>query len=110
MQTDKVLSMVGLAKRAGKVTTGAPLCDKEIKAKRARLVIIAADISEKGKKAITDACTFYSVDYIVYSDMYTLGKAVGAESVRTVVTVNDNGFAEAIMKKYDDLQTGRNGE
>ena len=46
MYQDKILSMIGLAKRAGKVCAGAPLCEKEIKAKRSELIIIAKDISD----------------------------------------------------------------
>ncbi|MDY3929193.1 MAG: ribosomal L7Ae/L30e/S12e/Gadd45 family protein [Clostridia bacterium] len=110
MPQDKILSMTGLAKRAGKVTGGAPLCEKDIKNGKSKLIIIAKDISYNGKKAITDACRHYSVKYIEYADMYALGSAIGSEGVRTVVSVNDKNFADAILTKYAALETGRNGE
>ena len=103
MPQDKVLLMIGLARRAGKICSGAPLCEKEIKAKRSELIIIAKDTSSASKKAITDSCNHYNVMYIEYSNMDDLGKAVGADGVRTVISVNDNGFANAIMNKYADL-------
>ena len=42
--------------------------------------------------------------------MCELGKAVGASSDRSVLSVNDKGFSEAILKKYAELQLERNGE
>ena len=110
MQNDRILSMIGLAKRAGKITAGAPLCEKTIKSGKSELIIIAKDISENGRKSVTDACKYYSVRYIEYSDMNGLSTAIGAEGVRVVVSVNDKGFADAILSKYADLQIGRKGE
>lgn len=103
MYQDKVLSMIGLAKRAGKVCAGAPLCEKEIKAKRSELIIIAKDISDNGRKALTDSCKYYSVKYIEYADKEGLGRAVGAAGERTALSINDKGFADAVMNKYADL-------
>ena len=103
MQQDKVLLMIGLAKRAGKICSGAPLCEKEIKAKRSELIIIAKDTSSASKKSITDSCKHYDVKYIEYSTMFDLGNAVGSDGVRTVVSVNDKRFADTIMNKYADL-------
>ena len=103
MYRDKVLSMIGLAKKAGKVCAGAPLCEKEIKAGKSELIILAKDISDNGKKAITDSCRYYSVKYIEYSDKEGLARAVGAEGERTVLSVNDKAFAQAVLKKYTDF-------
>lgn len=102
MQQDKVLSMLGLAKRAGKLISGAPLCEKEIKSKRSFLIVIAKDISENGKKSITDCAKHYGVEYIEYSDKESLGKAVGASGERTVVSINDENFSKAVWNKYQE--------
>lgn len=110
MPNDKILSMIGLCKRAGKLSAGTPLCEKAIKTKQSELIIIAKDISENGRKSITDSCKYYSVKYIEYSDIIALSDAVGAESARVVVSVNDKGFADAILDKYAELQAGRKGE
>ncbi len=110
MLQDKILSMTGLAKNAGKVTSGAFVCERDIRSGRSKLIIIAKDISDTGKKAIIDACRHYSVKYIEYADMYALGSAIGAQGVRAVVSVNDKNFADAVLNKYAELETGRNGE
>ena len=108
MPNDKILSMIGLAKRAGKLTAGAPLCEKDIKAKKSKLIVIASDTGVNGKKSITDACKYNSIRYIEYSDKFSLASAIGSEGFKTVVSVNDNNFADAILLKYTELNTGRN--
>lgn len=107
---NKILGLIGLCKKAGKIIAGAQLCEKEIRAGRSELIVIADDISGAGLKAITDICTHYKKNFIVCCSMGELGRAVGASGDRSVVSVNDKGFSEAILKKYAELELGRNGE
>lgn len=105
---NKVLGMLGLAKRAGKVTAGEFLCEKAVKSGEAKLIIIASDISETAKKSVINTCRHYSVEYIVFAEAEELGKAVGKDS-RMVVSVNDDNFKNAILSKIEriDEQYGR---
>lgn len=96
---DKLLSMLGLARRAGKVSSGSVGCEQAIKGKAAQLVIIAADASENTKKSFNNSCTYYGIPVIEYSDTEHLGRAIGAEE-RAVVSVNDKNFAKAISDIY----------
>lgn len=107
---NKVLGMIGLAKRAGKVTSGEFLCEKAVKGGQSRLIIIASDISENGKKDIVDACIHYGVEYIEFAASAELGKAIGAGS-RMVVSVNDDNFKNAILSGIEriDEHYGRKG-
>jgi len=94
--------MIGLAKRAGKIASGEFMCDKAIKSGQSRLIIIAADISEKGKKAVCDACNYYKVDYIEFGTSQQLGKITGADR-RVVVSINDENFKNAILSKIERI-------
>jgi ribosomal protein L7Ae-like RNA K-turn-binding protein len=96
---DKVLQMIGMAKRAGKIVTGGFLSEKAVKSRESSLIIIASDISDESRKAIVYSCKYYNVDYIEYADKEQLGKITGG-GVRAVVSVNDRGFAAAVLKKY----------
>ena len=96
---NKLFGMLGLAKRAGKVSTGAFVCDKMIKSGRARLVILAGDASQNTKKSVRDSCRYYKIKLIEISDMAALGHATGGGD-RAVVSVNDNNFAKAISDIY----------
>ncbi len=99
---DKVLGMLGLAKRAGKVQTGEFLCEKAIKGGQSHLIIIASDISVNGKKSICDACNYYDVTYIEYGTADQLGKITGGGE-RVVVSVNDENFKNAILSKIEKI-------
>ncbi len=98
---NKLLGMLGLAKRAGKVSTGTFICEKMIKSKTARLVILSVDSSANTKKTITDACRYHNIQYIECETKSDLGHYVGAGAPRAVVTVNDNNFAKAILDIYN---------
>ncbi len=102
LKLNKVLGMLGLAKRAGKVATGEFGCDKAIKNGQSHLIIIAEDISDKSKKSITDACNYYEVDYIVFGKAEELGKITGSD-FRTCVSVNDENFKNAILSKIERI-------
>ncbi len=104
---DAVLGMIGLAKRAGKVSTGLDVAESDIRKGKSKLIIIAGDISQNGRKSVTDACNYRNVKFIEYSDKENLGKITGAPE-RAVISVNDRGFAEAIFKKYTEVISGRN--
>lgn len=101
---NKLLNMLGLAKRAGKISTGSFICEKMIKSNNARLVVVAKDASKNTKKAIFDACGYHKVRIMEYSDMLSLGNAVGAGAPRAVVSVNDNNFAKAILDIYISIE------
>ena len=51
-QKDKVLSLIGLAMKAGRCTSGEMMTESETKSGRARLVIIASDASENTKNSV----------------------------------------------------------
>ena len=101
--TDKVLSMLSLAAKAGKITSGEFSVEKAVKSNEALLVIIATDSSDRSKKDYTSMCDFYETDLIVYGTKETLGRAIGKE-YRASVAVLDENFASSIRKKYEDLQ------
>ena len=96
---NRFLGMLGMAKRAGKLSTGAFVCDKMITSRRARLVILASDASENTKKSVTNSCKYYNIKLIEASDMSTLGHATGGGD-KAVVSVNDNNFAKAISDLF----------
>ena len=105
---NKAMSMLGLAKRAGKVVSGEFKSSQAVKNGQSRLIIIASDISDNGKKAIVNACEYYGVEYIELGTSQELGKAIGEET-RMIVSVNDDSFKNAILSKIEriDEQYGR---
>lgn len=52
MASDKLALSLGLVRRAGKLTVGAPLVLDDLRRNKAKLVILASDVSENGAKKI----------------------------------------------------------
>ena len=97
MKQNKTLSMLGLAKRAGKVVSGEFSVEKAVKSGKAYLVIVAEDASSNTRKNFSDMCTYYKLPLIVTGTKETLGHAIGCE-FRASVAVTDSGFAQSIEK------------
>ena len=100
MKADKVLSLAGLAARAGKVESGEFAVEKAIKTGKAYLVIAAEDASFNTEKKFRNSCAWYHVEFRKYSDKEALGHAIGRQQ-RAVIAVNDEGFAKAILASVD---------
>ena len=84
----KVLNMIGLATRAGKVKSGEFSTEKSVKSGRARLVIVAEDASENTRKMFENMCRYHHVSVSFFGSKEELGRAMGMEMraawVRTV--------------------------
>lgn len=98
MKPDKVLSMLGLAAKAGSVASGEFSTEKAVKSFNAELVIVAEDASDNTKKMFRNMCEFYEVTYYEYTDKETLGHAIGKQ-FRASIAVTDKGLADAVEKQ-----------
>ena len=97
--TDKsILSLFGLAARAGRMASGEFQTETAVKEGTAFLVVVAEDASDNTKKLFHDKCSFYKVPVIQLGTKEELGHAIGKE-FRASLAVLDEGFANAVMKK-----------
>lgn len=95
--TDKMLGMLGLAVRAGKVQFGVYKTEEAILQKKARLVVAAQDMGASNLRSITAKCQHAGIPLIRYGQRDALGHALGKKDL-PVVAVCDNHFAAAIVK------------
>ena len=77
-----MLSLIGLATKAGKTASGEFLTEREVKSGKAALVIVAGDASENTKKKFRNMCDYYKVPIYFYEDKDTLGHAMGKQFQR----------------------------
>lgn len=98
---DKVLSLIGLARRAGKVVSGEFSTENAVKDGKAFLVITASDASPNTKKLFRDKCASHHTVCFEYADKAALGRALGQEE-RASLAILDQGFAEAVKKLLTD--------
>lgn len=92
---DRVLSLLGLCRRAGKLVPGFDAAVLSVKAKQAKLLLAAADISEKTFKNLTFEGDRAGVPTLrLNTDLQKTGSACGVKA--GVLAVTDEGFARAI--------------
>lgn len=94
---DKVLQLLGLAMRAGKVVSGEEMVIEQIRTGKAKLVFISTDIAKNSEKRIKDKCASYGIPLYEYKTRYDLGRAIG-KGERVAIAVIDSGFARSFVK------------
>lgn len=104
MKPDKVLSLLGIAAKAGNVASGEFSTEKAVKEGKAHLVIVAADASDNTKKRFSDMCTYYNCRYFEYSDKEMLGHCIGKE-FRASAAIKNEGLANEIIRHLDKTTT-----
>ena len=107
---NNILSLIGLAKKAGRVEVGEEPVGAAARARDARLILLAEDAADNTVRrashfAEAGACLLTKIP----ADKDALGKAVGRTSC-AMLAVTDVGFADAIGKKLAALDEARYGE
>lgn len=90
---DKLLSLLGLCRRAGKLTLGNDPVIDSISLKKAKLVLVASDCSQhtsKGVLSIAHRCSVRA--YVVPYTKEEISLAVGKYTA--VLSICDDGFAK----------------
>ena len=100
MNNDRLLSFLGICKRAGSLITGAESVTKTVSEKKALLVLYASDISENSLKAVSRAADENGVAVRELPRTkeelsFALGKLSG------IICVTDEGFVRKILTMID---------
>lgn len=94
---DRLLSLLGIARRAGKLTMGFDPVADDVAARKAKLVVVASDLSQRTLKGVRDVCAQSNVPCVSLGRTmdeihWSLGKRTG------VLATADHGFAQSIME------------
>ncbi len=100
MKEKKILSLLGLCRRVGKLISGQEKVESGIRDGKALLVVIASDASGNTKKRFQDKSSFYEVPCYSIFTKEEIGQAIGYEE-RAVLAVTDEGFADKIMQLFE---------
>lgn len=104
MQNDKVLSMLGIAAKAGNVVSGEFSTEKAVKSGHAYLVIVSSEASENTKKSFSNMTDFYHVPCYFYGGKEELGRSIGKQ-FRASLAVTDENLARAVENKLKMMKT-----
>jgi len=98
----RVYNLIGLANRAGKVSAGTMAAKTSLLRRRAVILLMSEDISENTKQSLQTVCSRQKIPWLMFGNKYDLGTSVG-KAYRVAVTVNDEGFKNAIISALASL-------
>ena len=98
---DRFLSMLGIARRAGKAEFGYDKALTAVHSVKAKAVFCAADLSPKTKRGLDFAAEGTSIK-IISTDrsMFDITNAVGLKT--GIVAVTDSGIANKLISLYEN--------
>ena len=92
----RMLNMLGLCMRAGKIISGEKACVQAVRMGSACAVVLDSAAAKNAVKAVTDACAYHEVP-LVYAPEDELGYAIGKPG-RMVAAINDPSMADRILE------------
>lgn len=95
--SDTILPTLGLARRANLLAIGTEKVTDALKTGKARLVVIASDISEKSEKELRYLANNKVEILRISADLSTLSAAIGIRA--GILAVTDSGLAGSICRK-----------
>ena len=101
---ERILSMLGLAHKAGRVEIGEEPVGSAARAKKARIILVASDAATGSvRRAMSFANTGSCLCLVIPATKNELGLALGRTSC-AMAAVADIGFADAVAKKLAALE------
>lgn len=94
----KIEGMLGLARRAGRITYGTDAVLKDILSGKSKAVFLSSDASERTQGKFKKTCDENGVPFVILPlTKETIGKAIGRNDT-AVVTVSDKSFSDKLIE------------
>ena len=103
----RIYNMIGLAQRAGKVSSGTMAARSSLLRQRAYLLIMSSDISDNTRESLITVCKKQKIPWMIQGNKFELGTSLG-KAYRVAVTINDPGMANSIIKLLKSREEGLN--
>src|SRR5665647_3338672 len=97
MNEEKILGLLGLAHRAGFVSSGAMQTEKALLSGRCKLLLVAADTAKETQKRLNIMIQQTGTPMLMILSKLQLGTAVG-KSPKAALAINDIGFASSLRR------------
>lgn len=94
---DKVLGLIGLSAKAGKIEFGADAVEECIKRRKAKLVIVAEDSADRTKENFEFLCNKNNIRFAIYGTKDNISKAIGKDN-KVVIAIKDKNLSNGIYK------------
>lgn len=97
---NKVLNLLGIARRAGKLVMGTDSLLNTLPSKKIKLIMMANDVSESTYDKIDKKAYYYKVPVINKFSTEELSQALGVSSIK-IIGIIDEGFVKSILKEIE---------
>ena len=97
---NKIYGLIGLARRAGKISFGTESSIETIEKKKAKLVIVANDSSDRTKKNFKELSEKLNIPFRIVGTIEDLSRSIGQVN-KAVIVIKDENFAKEILKRID---------
>ena len=101
MKRSKLESYLGLARRAGKLTSGYQACLHNVQKGKVRLIIVAEDSADNTKDKFSTLCKKYNISFEIFGTIEALSSMTGF-SGRGVYGIEDDNFAQVVIKEIQN--------
>lgn len=100
IKLNKVFRLLGLATRAGEIAFGTESVIDTINRKKAKLVIIAQDASDRTKRNLQKVAEEKDIPFRIYGDIESLSKSIGKDN-KAVIAIKNSNFSNEIINLID---------
>lgn len=97
MINKKILGLIGLSAKAGKISFGSDSVEDQIKKKKVKLVIMAEDSSERTKDKFKKLTEKNNIPCIIIGKIEEVSKAIG-KSNKAIIGIKDLNLSKEIQK------------
>lgn len=94
---NRVLGMLGISAKAGKVVCGNDATIEDIERHKVKLVIVAEDASEKTKKNMKYVCEKNKVPILEFGNIDEISRTIGKTN-KAIIGIKSKSLSEAIEK------------
>lgn len=101
---ERILNLLGLARRAGQVVTGEGAVIKGLRAGQVHLIFLAADAGAATAKKVGDKAATFKAPVCRQYSRATLSQAIGQS--RSVIGIKQVGFANQFQKLLTTISEG----
>lgn len=98
---EKLLSLIGLSRRAGKVTIGQDNVFQELRKRKSLLILVTEDTSSSVLRKVHASDVNPVIIELKEISRYELGTSLGLNAAQIVSYDLEDGFAAKILKEND---------
>ena len=105
---NRILSLLGFAKKARKLVTGTNAVLRSILMCEAEIVIVTNDAGKSVKEKFKRLCSENEIEFYIIGDSLELGNATG-EKNKVIYSVIDAGFKDKLVELITNLGKNNGG-